>query len=119
MPAHPGQLWSMFTNLQPELSADGSIAGPWAAWCPVCDEILTGALAAGGRVGLQLAATEGVDEEDEIVYAIDDAVERYDLHFLEVNPEIAEAFEGYLLTDPDSVQDRIRAEPQGTDALAS
>ncbi|MGZ8565956.1 MAG: beta-galactosidase [Actinomycetota bacterium] len=119
VPAHPGQLWSMFTNLQPELAPDGGIAGPWAAWCPVCDEILTGALAAGGRVGLQLAATEGVDEEDEIVYAIDDAVDRYDLHFLEVNPEIAEAFGGYLLTDPDSVQDRIRAEPQGTDELAS
>ncbi len=111
VPAHPSQLWSMFTNLQPELSADGSIAGPWAAWCPVCDEILTGALAAGGRVGLQLAATKGVDEADELMYAIDDAVERYDLHFLEVNPEIAEAFEGYLLTDPDSVQHRIQRGP--------
>ena len=109
VPEHAEVLWSMFTNLQPELGPDGSIIGPWADWCPTCDEILTAALAAGGSVGLQLAATEGVDEADELMYAIDEAVDRYELRFLEVNPEIADAFEGYLLAEPDSVQDRIRA----------
>ena len=74
--AHPELLWSMFTNLQPELGPDGVIVGPWSSWCPVCDGILTDALAAGGSVGLQLAATEGVDEGDELMYAIDEAVDR-------------------------------------------
>ncbi|HEY7478095.1 MAG TPA: beta-galactosidase [Actinomycetota bacterium] len=108
VPPETDRLWSMFTNLQPAVSANGTTEGPWADWCPVCDQILTGVRDVGGVVGLQLAATEGVDEADELMYAIDEAVPRYEPRFLEVNPEIAAAFEGYLLTDPDSVQERIR-----------
>ncbi|MGZ8611311.1 MAG: hypothetical protein ACXWX0_03455, partial [Actinomycetota bacterium] len=66
--------------------------GTWSDSCPSCDQVVRLASQGGGPIGLQLAANEAMDEESELRITIDDAIERYQPRFLEVNPEIATSY---------------------------
>ena len=101
---YPDRLWSVYTNLQPSVRGDGSF-GPWAEWCPVCDGVIRRAIERGGVIGFQPAAT--IDTSAKFHAAIDDALATYPMAYLETGPEQIDRYEGYLLTDPASVQDRL------------
>ncbi|MGZ8571013.1 MAG: hypothetical protein ACXWW5_02170 [Actinomycetota bacterium] len=115
VPRYAGRLWSMYTNLQPALDEQGDLVGTWSDWCPSCDQVLKLTSQGGRPIGLQLAANEAMDEESELRITIDDAIERYQPRFLEVNPEIATSYASYLFGEPNSVQTRIRAVAKAVD----
>lgn len=102
------RLWSMYTNLQPRV-VNGAITGVWKDWCPACDQVLATALAAGGQVGFQVASTDRMDTHDEFSTAVEDAIPRYAMRFLETNLGALDREEAYLLTGPDPVQSRLAA----------
>jgi hypothetical protein len=86
---YPGRLWTMTTNLQPKVRPDGSL-GPWSEWCPACDRALRTAIANGGIVGFQTERGRVNNTATRIRYAVNDALTRYPLRFLEtVGPIIA------------------------------
>jgi hypothetical protein len=103
---YPTRLWSVYTNLQPAVRANGTL-GPWQEFCPACHQTLLNAIQAGGTIGLHTADGAILSTTAKFRTAIDDALATYPLAFLEVNHELVDDHEAYLLSDPPSVQDRI------------
>jgi hypothetical protein len=104
---HPDRLWSMYTNLQPLVRSDGSL-GPWRSWCSRCHEVITAAIASGGKVAFQTAAGGANSTLDRFRTAADDALATYGMRFLETQPINVDRYQDYLLTGPDALQDRMR-----------
>ena len=101
------RLWSMYTNLQPQVRSDGTL-GPWRDWCGRCHEVLTAAIASGGEVGFQSVAGGANDTLQEFSSAANDALATYGMRFLETQPPNVDKYKDYLLVGPDSLQERIR-----------
>jgi len=102
------RLWSMYTNLQPKITS-GQISGVWKDWCPRCHDVIMAALGDGGSAGFQVASTENTDTHVEFATAVDDAIPRYAMRFLETSLGTVERELDYLLTGPDPVQSRLAA----------
>jgi hypothetical protein len=105
---YPDRLWSMYTNLQPNIHADGSF-GPYREWCPICHQVMMAVTAAHGLLGFQTASIRIVDTDAKFRAAVEDGLSTYGMRFLETQPANIPAEYGYLLTDPGNVQGRIRA----------
>lgn len=103
---YPDRLWSVYTNLQPSVRADGTL-GPWQEFCPACHQTLLTAIQAGGTVGLHTADGSILSTATKFRTAVDDALATYPIAFLEVSHELVDDHETYLVGDPPSVQDRI------------
>ena len=104
--AYPARLWSMYTNLQPQVRSDGTL-GPWRNWCSKCHEVISAAIASGGEVGFQTAAGSANSTLERYSAAADDALSTYGMRFLETQPANVDKYQGYLLTGDDPLQDRI------------
>jgi hypothetical protein len=103
---HSPRLWSMYTNLQPLVRADGSL-GPWRSWCRGCHRVISAAIANGGRVGFQAAAAAVNDTLERFRITVEDALTTYGMRFLETGSRRMDRYESYLLTGSDPLQDRI------------
>jgi len=103
---YPNRLWSMYTNLQPLVRPDGTL-GPWREWCPVCHQTILAAIQAGGTVGFQTADDAILGTAAKYRAAVEDGLASYPIAFLETSHDQVDVYEGYLLTDPEPVQDRI------------
>ncbi len=123
---YPGRLWSMYTNLQPQIRSDGTL-GPWRNWCPKCHEVISAAIGSGGEVGFQTAAGTPNSTLARYSTAADDALATYGMRFLETQPANIDKYQSYLLTGEDPLQDRIRdgllppppPEPHATSTLVA
>ena len=102
------QLWSMTTNLQPKMRANGTL-GPYSEWSPAASQTITIALQQGGVVGFQTAGKGGVNTAAQLREVIDDGIGNYNMRFLETPTETLHLFPGPLLTDVDSAQARLQA----------
>ena len=100
------RLWSMYTNLQPSVRADGSL-GPWSELCRPCHQVILAAMGQGGHVGFQAAGATVNDTARNFRTAIDTALRRYEPSFLETGWQRIDRFEPYLLTGDRAVQARI------------
>jgi len=104
--ASGGRLWSMYTNLQPNVRNDGSLA-TWRDWCPPCHQVMVAALDAGGVVGFQTAGAGRTDTRAKYEAAVEDGLSTYGMRFLETQPTSLDLYEPYLLTGSDPVQQRL------------
>jgi hypothetical protein len=100
------RLWSMYTNLQPSVRADGSL-GPWSERCRPCHRVILTAIRHGGFVGFQAAGAAVNDTTRNFRSAIEDALTRYEPSFLETGSQRVDRFELYLLTGDRALQARI------------
>ena len=107
VPKYGGRLMTMFTNLQPKVYADGSL-GPWGAWCPGCDALMKAAIADGGPVGFQTAASM-MKTPARIETATNAAIATYHPRFIETVGCVVDADYGYFFTSSDNVQVRLAA----------
>jgi hypothetical protein len=107
VPKYGDRLLTMFTNLQPKVYADGSL-GPWGAWCPGCDALIKAAIADGGPVGFQTAASM-MRTPARIETATNAAITTYHPRFIETVGCVVDADYGYFFTASDSVQVRLAA----------
>jgi hypothetical protein len=108
VPQYPGRLWSMYTNLQPEVRADGSL-GTYRGWCPLCHDVMMAVTGAHGLLGFQTASVRINDTPAKFHAAVEDGLATYGMRFLETQPDnVADSYP-YLATDPDNVQARILA----------
>jgi hypothetical protein len=100
------RLWSMYTNLQPSVRADGSL-GPWSERCRPCHRVILTAIRHGGAVGFQAAGAAVNDTAGSFRTAIEAALRRYEPSFLEAGSQRIDRFEPYLLTGERALQARI------------
>jgi hypothetical protein len=100
------QLWSMYTNLQPSVRADGSL-GPWSERCRPCHRVILTAIRHGGAVGFQAAGAAVNDTARSFRTAIEAALRSYEPSFLEAGSQRIDRFEPYLLTGERALQARI------------
>ncbi len=105
---YPARLWSMTTNLQPKVYADGTL-GPYSAWSTHAHQAIRNAIDAGGRIGFQTAGPTIINSAAKMQAAIDEGIDTYGARFLEVAPEMVDRYGGMLLTDPDNAQARMEA----------
>jgi hypothetical protein len=102
------RLWSMYTNLQPKVTS-GLPLEPWKEWCAACHEVVMAAIAGGGMVGFQAATTRNTDSKAEMRFAVNDALSRYGMKYLEINRAILDSQPEYFLTGAHPVQSRVEA----------
>jgi hypothetical protein len=107
-----GRLWGMYTNLQPEVAADGSLS-PWRVACARCDAVIRQTVASGGSVGFQVAGGPVNDPIERFRYAVNDAVASYPTMFIETSPDRIDTHQDFLLTGADPIQSQLalRANP--------
>jgi hypothetical protein len=98
-----GRLWGMYTNLQPEVAADGSLS-PWRVACSKCDAVIRQTVASGGGVGFQVAGGPVNDQVERFRYSVNDALASYPTMFIETSPGRIDTHEDFLLTGSDPVQ---------------
>jgi Beta-galactosidase len=102
------RLWSMTTNLQPKVRADGTL-GPYSEWSPAGSQTMVIALQQGGVVGFQTAGNSSITTAAQMQEVIDDGIGSYNMRFLETQPETIDLYPGQLLNDPNSAQARLQA----------
>ena len=108
VPRYPDRLWSMYTNLQPKVHADGSL-GTYREWCAACHDVMMSVTAEHGLLGFQTAGIRINDTSAKYHAAVEDGLATYGMRFLETQPLSVDAYYGYLATDPGNVQSRILA----------
>jgi hypothetical protein len=104
---YPTRLWSMTTNLQPEVFTDGSL-GTYRQWCQACYNVMMEVTAAHGLLGFQTASVNINDTSAKYHAALEDGLATYGMRFLETQPDNITSYYPYLVTDAASVQTRIR-----------
>ena len=104
--AHGNRLWSMTTNLQPAVNADGSL-GPYSQWSAPAAQTMQVALRNGGIVGFQTAGNGILNTAAKMREVISDGISNYNMRFLETSPEAVDAFPDPLLTNGDSAQNQL------------
>jgi hypothetical protein len=104
---YPTRLWSMTTNLQPEVFTDGSL-GTYRQWCQACYNVMMEVTAAHGLLGFQTASVNINDTSAKYHAALEDGLATYGMRFLETQPDNITDYYPYLVTDAASVQTRIR-----------
>ena len=104
---YPTRLWSMTTNLQPEVFTDGSL-GTYRQWCQACHNVMMEVTAAHGLLGFQSASVNINDTSAKYHAAIEDGLTTYGMRFLETQPDNVNGYYPYLVTDAANVQSRIR-----------
>jgi len=108
VPQWGDRLWSMVTNLQPKVRADGSL-GPFSEWSPPAAQTITIALQHGGVVGLQTAGNGIINTAAKMREVIADGITNYNTRFLETTPEAIDAFPDLLLNGPNNAQQQLQA----------
>jgi hypothetical protein len=113
VPRHGGRLWAMTTNLQPKLRPGGAL-GPWSEWCTVCDRAIRTAQAGGATIGFQTERGVVNNSASRIRFAVDDALARYRIRFLETVGPIINLDQPYFLGAGEaSVQNRLATLARG------
>ncbi len=105
---YPTRLWSLYTNLQPEVLTDGSL-GTYRQWCQKCHEVMMEVSGLKGLLGYQTASVNINDTAAKFHAATEDGLATYGMRFLETQPGNVSDYYSYLLTEPNHVQGRIRA----------
>jgi fibronectin type 3 domain-containing protein len=108
IPQWGDRLWSMMTNLQPKVRADGSL-GPYSEWSAPAAQTITIALQQGGVVGFQTAGNGIIGTAAEMREVIADGISNYNMRFLETTPEATDAFPDLLLSGPNNAQQQLQA----------
>jgi fibronectin type 3 domain-containing protein len=104
--AHGDRLWSMTTNLQPKVNADGSL-GPYSQWSAPAAQTMQIALQSGAVIGFQTAGNGIINTAAKMREVINDGISNYNMRFLETSPEAVDAFPDLLLTNSDSAQNQL------------
>jgi len=102
------RLWSMTTNLQPKVRADGSL-GPWSEWNPQAAQTIVIALQHGGIIGFQSPGSGIIDTPAKVQAMVDDGIDNYNMRFLETASETIDAYDGILISNAGSAQARLQA----------
>ena len=105
---YPTRLWSLYTNLQPEVLTDGSL-GTYRQWCQTCHTVMMEVTGAKGLLGYQTASVNINDTAAKFHAAAEDGLATYGMRFLETQPDNVNDYYPYLLTEASNVQSRIRA----------
>jgi fibronectin type 3 domain-containing protein len=107
---NPGRtgLWSMTTNLQPKVRADGTL-GPWSEWNPQAAQTIRIALQNGGVVGFQSPGSGIIDTAAKVQAMVDDGIDNYNMRFLETASETIDSYDGILISNAGSAQARLQA----------
>jgi fibronectin type 3 domain-containing protein len=108
VPQWGDRLWSMMTNLQPKVRADGTL-GPYSEWSAPAAQTITVALQHGGVVGFQTAGNGIIGTAAEMRELIADGITNYNMRFLETTPEATDAFPDLLLNGPNNAQQQLQA----------
>jgi fibronectin type 3 domain-containing protein len=101
-------LWSMTTNLQPKVRADGTL-GPWSEWNPQAAQTIRLALQNGGIIGFQSPGSGVIDTAAKVQAMVDDGIDNYNMRFLETASETIESYASILIGSPPSAQGRLQA----------
>jgi fibronectin type 3 domain-containing protein len=101
-------LWSMTTNLQPKVRADGTL-GPWSEWNPQAAQTIRIALQNGGIIGFQSPGSGIIDTPAKVQAMVDDGIDNYNMRFLETASETIDAYDGILISNAGSAQARLQA----------
>ncbi|MDX6547285.1 MAG: large repetitive protein [Gaiellales bacterium] len=105
---YPTRLWSMTTNLQPQVHADGTL-GPYSEWSGAYAGAILLALQSGGVVGFQAAGPKLLSDCGRMGYSLNDAVQNYQMRFYEAAPSQVSLCSPLLLTDVNNLQSRLAA----------
>jgi Beta-galactosidase len=101
---YPTRLWSMTTNLEVRIAADGSVRS-WASVYPKAAAAIQDALNNGGIVGFQSDAA--VTTCQQLAYAIDEGLNTYNMRFFEQPSSVSCPTQLYSGTG--NLQDRMAA----------
>ena len=105
---YPSRLWSMTTNLQPNVNADGSL-GPYADWSSAFSGAIKLALQSGGVVGFQAAGPKILSDCTRMAYSLNDGILNYQMRFYEAAPSQVNSCSSLLLTGSGNLQSRLAA----------
>lgn len=108
VPRRGDRLWSMTTNLQPNVRGDGTL-GPWSEWSPPAAQTIRIALQNGGIVGFQTAGSAIINTRAKMQELIADGIGNYNMRFLETSPEALDAYPDLLVNGPGNAQDQLFA----------
>jgi len=108
VPAYPTRLWSMTTNLQPNVRSDGSL-GPYSEWSSAFSGAVKLALQNGGVVGFQAAGPKILTDCNRMAYSLDDGMQNYGMRFYEAAPSQISTCSSLLLSGGNNLQSRLAA----------
>jgi fibronectin type 3 domain-containing protein len=106
VPRYPARLWSMTTNLQPDIRPDGSL-GPYSDWSSAFSGVIKLALQNGGVVGFQAAGPKLLSDCNRMAYSLTDGIQNYQMRFYEAAPSQINQCSSLLLTGANSLQARL------------
>ena len=108
VPLYPTRLWSMTTNLQPNVHSDGSL-GPYSEWSSAFSGAVKLAMQNGGVVGFQAAGPKALTDCNQMAYSIDDGINNYQMRFYEAAPSQVSQCASLLLSGGGNLQSRLAA----------